>query len=182
MNANNSNSMILDANGRPIDDRPGRSRFSLFGIFLIVFGLLLAAGELTRQADVVSSAFFFAVGVVLVAAGARERSDLLLYAGVLVTGLALAGLITAPSVNIVHGEGWGSLFVGIGVAAVAGLRWLSSRKGMLAFALGLLLAFWGGSEVLQTYSSFPANGLIGPIVLVLIGLYVVTRRARIRMS
>jgi len=180
MKPDQSNPTVLDPFGRPLPGPGGRPRISLFGLFLIVFGLLLAAGELMSQAELMSSAFFLAIGIALLALGVRERSDLALYAGVLVTGLALAGLLTSPGLNALRGPGWGSVFVGVGVAGIAFVRWVTTRKNLLILALGAILAFWGATEVLQTYSDFPANRLIGPLVLVALGIYIVSRRGLFR--
>ncbi len=150
--------------------RPG---IPVVGIFLIVLGLLLAAGQLFNQAQFVGSAFFLALGVALLVIGIRDRSDLALYAGVFVVAIALSDLL--HSANAIDGSGWGPLFLGIGVMAVALLRSARSHRLGWALGVGLLLALWGGSDVAATYVDFPTDRLVGPLLIVLLGVYIVSR-------
>jgi hypothetical protein len=154
-----------------------RSGVSTIGVFLIVLGLFLAAGQLFSEAQVGASAFFLAVGVVLLVVGVRDRSDLALYAGVFVTALALSDLLN--SMNLIHGSGWGTLFLGLGVMAVALIRSSTGRRITWTLGIGALLALWGGSDVAASnIANFPSDRLIGPLLIVLLGLYVVTRNRR----
>jgi hypothetical protein len=154
----------------------GRRGVPLVGIFLIVLGLFLAAGQLFPEAQIGASAFFLAVGVLLVLVGVRDRSDLALYAGVFVTALATSNLLT--SLSVIHGSGWGTLFLGIGVMAIALIRSSAGRRWGWALGIGVLLALWGGSEVAASNLDFPTDRLIGPLLIVLLGVYIVTRRGR----
>ena len=130
-----------------------RSGVSTIGVFLIVLGLFLAAGQLFSEAQVGASAFFLAVGVVLLVVGVRDRSDLALYAGVFVLGL--------------------------GVMAVALIRSSTGRRITWTLGIGALLALWGGSDVAASnIANFPSDRLIGPLLIVLLGLYVVSRNRR----
>ena len=156
---------------------PGsRRRVPLIGIFLIVLGLFLAAGQLSSEAQLGASAFFLAVGLVLVVVGFRDRSDLALYAGVFVTALALADLLSSAA--LIHGSGWGTLFLGVGVMAIALIRSSAGRRWGWALGIGALLALWGGSDVAASNLAFPADRLVGPLLIVLLGLYIVTRNRR----
>jgi hypothetical protein len=147
------------------------------GFFLIVVGLLLAAGQLFGQAQIGASAFFLALGVVLLLVGIRDRSDLALYAGMFVTALALSDVLTG--VGLIHGEGWGTLFLGLGVMLVALIRSKPGKRTSWTLGIGALLALWGGSQVLSSqFANFPADRLIGPLLIVLLGLYVLTRSRR----
>lgn len=145
----------------------------LVGVFLIVLGLFLAAGQLVHEAQIGASAFFLTVGLVLVFVGFRDRSDLALYAGVFVTALALSDLLS--SVGLIHGAGWGTLFLGLGLIAVALIRSSAGKRLGWAVGIGALLALWGGSDVAATNLNFPTDRLIGPLLIVLLGLYIVTR-------
>lgn len=153
---------------------PGnRSRVPLVGVFLIVLGLFLAAGQLVREAQIGASAFFLTVGLILVYLGIRDRSDLALYAGAFVTALALSDLLS--SIGVIHGAGWGTMFLGIGVIAIALIRSTAGRRLGWALGIGALLALWGGSDVAASNLNFPTDRLVGPLLIVLLGLYVVTR-------
>jgi hypothetical protein len=51
----------------------------------------------------------------------------------------------------------------------------------LTWTLGIggLLTLWGGSDVLASnFSNLPTDRLIGPLLIVLLGLYVVARSRR----
>ncbi len=153
---------------------PGnRSRVPLVGVFLIVLGLFLAAGQLVREAQIGASAFFLTVGVILVYLGIRDRSDLALYAGAFVTALALSDLLS--SIGLIHGAGWGTMFLGIGVIAIALIRSTAGHRLGWALGIGALLALWGGSDVAASNLNFPTDRLVGPLLIVLLGFYVVTR-------
>jgi hypothetical protein len=143
------------------------------GLFLIVLGLLLGAGQLFSQAQIAGSAFFLALGLVLLVVGVRDRSDLALYAGVFVIALATSDLL--HSLDVIRGSGWGPLFLGIGVIGIALVRAATGRRLGLAIAVGLLLTLWGGSDVAATYANFPTDRLVGPLLIVLLGAYIVTR-------
>jgi hypothetical protein len=145
----------------------------LVGVFLIVLGLFLGAGQLFSQAQVGASAFFLTVGLLLVFVGVRDRSDLALFAGVFVTAQATSDLLT--SLAVIHGSGWGTLFLGIGVMAIALIRSSAGRRWGWALGLGALIALWGGSQVAASNLDFPTDRLIGPLLIVLLGLYIVTR-------
>jgi len=157
--------------------RGSRSGISTIGIFLIVLGLLLAAGQLFSQARVGASAFFLAVGLVLLFVGFRDRSDLALFAGVFVTALALSDVLS--SVGLISGSGWGTMFLGLGVMAVAIIRSSAGRRLTWTLGIGALLALWGGSDVAASnLADFPSDRLIGPLLIVLLGVYVVSRSRR----
>jgi hypothetical protein len=148
------------------------------GIFLIVLGIILAAGQLFPAAQVGASAFFLAVGLVLVVAGIRDRGGLALYAGVFVTALALADLLS--SAGLIRGAGWGTLFLGVGVMAIALIRSSAGRRRGWAVLIGALLVLWGGSSIAVSNLAFPADRLVGPLLIVLLGIYIVTRNRRAR--
>ena len=153
-----------------------RGGFPMFGVFLIVFGLLLVGGEFFSWARVGTAAFFLAIGVVLIAVAVRDKSDLALFVGVFMAGLALSDFLSAT--NVVHGDGWGTLLVGIGWMLAALWRSSWGRRPGAAFVFGAILAVWGGFQVAQADLNFPADRLVGPVLIVLLGLWIVSRRAR----
>jgi hypothetical protein len=150
-----------------------RSRVAVAGIFLICLGVLLGAGQLFPDARIGASAFFVAVGVALVVIGIRDRSNLSLYAGIFVVAIALSNMLS--SMGRIDGPGWGTLFLGIGVTVIALIRSKAGRRLGWALGIGLLLVLWGGGEVVASLLQFPADRLIGPLLIVLLGLYVVSR-------
>ncbi len=149
-------------------------RVPLLGIFLIALGLFLAAGEFFREAQIGASAFFLVVGVLLVLTGLRDRSDLALYVGVVIAALALSDLLSG--LGLIHGHGWGTFFLGVGVIGLALIRSRTGRSWGRAVIVGALLALWGGSQVATSYLSLDLDRLVGPVLIVLLGLYIIRRR------
>jgi hypothetical protein len=158
-------------------DGPRRRTVPLFGLFLIVFGALLAAGELFKVAELGASALFLALGLVLLLVWLRDHSDAALYCGIFVTALALSDLLTGA--GVVSGSGWGALFLGVGVLIVAPIRARSARSWGWPVVIGGLLCLWGGSEIATSYVK-DADRLVGPVLLVLLGIWIVGRNRRSR--
>jgi glucose dehydrogenase len=146
----------------------------LLGIFLIVLGLALVIGQLVEAAQIGASAAFLALGLVLLVVWTRQHGDLALYAGVFVTALALSDLLTG--LNIVHGSGWRTLFLGIGVLCIVPIRMRAHRSWTGTAILGVLLALWGGGEVLATYWNQDLDRLVGPLLLVLLGVWIISQQ------
>ena len=155
---------------------PGRSRVSIVGFFLIGLGILLAAGQLFNEARIGASGFFLVVGALLVLVGFRDRSDLALWAGVIVSALALSDLLS--SMGLIHGSGWGTMFLGLGVIAIALVRSSGGKRLGWTLGIGALLALWGASDVAAANVNFPTDRLVGPLLIVLLGLYIVTRNRK----
>jgi hypothetical protein len=149
---------------------------SLLGIFLICLGVVMAAGEMLGGRDVALSSLLLAVGIVLLVYWGRQGSTLALYAGIFLTSLSAADLLTA--LHVLSGNGWGTLFLGIGILALVPIRSHSGQSWGGAALLGGLLAFWGGSDVASHYLNFALDRFIGPLLLVLLGVYLVGRAAR----
>jgi hypothetical protein len=160
-------------------ETPGpRGTVPLFGVFLILFGLLLAAGQLLKVAQLGASALFLALGIVLLLVWVRDHSDAALYVGVFVTALALSDLLTGG--GLVSGSGWRTLCLGIGVLAIATIRARSGRSWRWPLVIGGLLALWGGSQIATSYMNVDADRLVGPALLVLLGIWIVSRSWRSR--
>ena len=59
------------------------------------------------------------------------------------------------------------------------IRSSAGRRLTWTLGIGGLLILWGGADVLATnFSNFPTDRLIGPLLIVLLGLYIVTRSKR----
>jgi hypothetical protein len=144
------------------------------GVFLIVLGLFLVAGQVFREAQIGASAFFLLVGVLLVLTGLRDRSDLALYVGVFIAALALSDLLTG--IGAIHGHGWGTFFIGVGVVGLALIRSRTGRSWGKAIIIGGLIALWGGSQVVTSYLSLDLDRLVVPVLIVLLGVYIIRRR------
>ena len=149
--------------------------FPTLGVFLIVFGLLLVAGQFFAVAEYGTAAFFLAVGALLITVALRDRSDLALYLGVWMAALALSTFLSAG--GVARSSGWGWLFVGVGWMGASLWRSSWGRRLGAMFALGALVAFLGAFEVARTEFSV-SDRLIGPILLILLGVWIVSRRSR----
>jgi hypothetical protein len=166
----------IDPWGNEVPTPSAGRRVPMIGIFLIVLGLLLAAGQFFNIAAVGASAFFLALGLILLASGLRDRSDLALYAGLFVTSIATSDLLSG--LGVVHGGGWGMLIFGLAVVALALIRARAGRRPRAAIVIGILLAIWGGAGVAADNLNFSIDRLVGPALIVLLGLWLVTRSAR----
>jgi hypothetical protein len=155
-----------------------RGGFPTFGVFLIVFGLLLVAGQYFTIAEYGIAAFFLAIGAVLIVSGIRDKSDLALFLGVFIAALALSDFLTAA--NVIHrtDNGWGTLFVGIGWILAALWRSQWGRRPGAGFFFGIVFALWGGLQVAQSQVDFPADKLVGPVLIIVLGVWIVSRRMR----
>jgi hypothetical protein len=160
-----------------IEEGGGQSRnFPLLGLFLIVLGVLMAAGEFFAVAAIGAATFFLAIGIMLLLYWNRERSTLALYAGIFLTALSAADLLLA--LRLISGPGWAPLFLGVGILALVPIRARAGQGWGAAALLGGLLTFWGGSDVLTSYLNFPLDRYVGPLLLVLLGIYLVGRAVR----
>ena len=152
----------------------------IFGIFLILFGLFLVFNEFVAVTRVAVSAFFLVLGLALLAQWLRDRGHLSLYFGAIITALSLADLLTA--FGVVHGDGWGTFLLGIAFLAIAAIR-ASGGAGLgWQAVLGIVLFLGGGTQVASFYGAPDIGRFAVPLLIVLLGLWIVTRQrsARIR--
>jgi len=159
---------------------PGtRPRLPWVGIFLVVFGGLLLVEEVVPGARLAGSAFVVAVGIALLISWAVNRQIWELYAGVLVTALALPSALTDAGL-IENGSGWGTLFLGVGLLAVALMRWFGHAGIGWQFVIGGLLALSGGSQVAERdVPNFPSlERFAWPVVILTIGILLLARSRR----
>ena len=166
----------IDSWGNEVPPATTGRRVPLIGIFLIVLGLLLAAGQVFNVAAVGASAFFLALGLILVAAGLRDRSDFQLYAGLFVTAVAASDLLSG--LGVIHGSGWGLLLFGVALVLLALVRMRSGRRPGATIVVGILLALWGGAQVAAANLNFSIDRLIGPALIVVLGIWLLVRSGR----
>lgn len=159
---------------RVADDRP---RLPLIGIFLVLFGAVLLIGQLFPSARFAGSAVVVAVGLVLVGAWFTRRAGVIaLYAGVVLTALSLPNLLRDLGL-ITQGNGWGTLFLGLGFIAIGLIR-ASGRAGVgWQIIVGGVLAALGLVQVLlrELPGSPGLDGLLWPLVILLAGVWLITR-------
>jgi hypothetical protein len=148
------------------------------GIFLIVFGALLLLERFVPQFRLAGSAFLLAVGLVFLIRWAVERGTASLYAGSIITALALPGVLEGS--GILAGPGLGTLCLGLAFLFIALVR--SAGRGGVGWQawFGAILVIIGGAQV-----ALPQlGGLLVPAILVVGGVALIAgglnpaRRAR----
>ncbi len=150
-----------------------RRNIPLFGIFLILLGLFLILNDYVTQAQVAISAFWVCLGVVLLVVWLRDGNHAALYLGAIMVALALSDLLTET--NVVRGDGWGTLFLGIAAALIALIRVARGGGWGWQIVVAVPLILLGGAEVGSTYANADLNGLAVPILIILLGLIVISR-------
>jgi hypothetical protein len=144
--------------------RPG---LPWIGIFLVVFGALLLLDRFLPQFETAGSAFLLAVGLVLLGRWVLERGSGSLYAGALITAVALPNVLEGS--GIVGGPGLGTLCLGLAFLFIALVRYLT--KGGVGWQ-----AWLGGMLSVIGLLSLAVPGLgplVIPAVLVALGVLLV---------
>jgi hypothetical protein len=145
--------------------RPG---LPWIGIFLLVFGGLLLLQQLFPQFQAVGSVVVLAIGLAFLVKWAVDRGAASLYAGSIITALALPGLLNAAGIEA---NGLTTFFLGVAFLFIAAVR--VATGGGLGWQLwfGGLLAVIGGAQI----ANAPLGGYILPVILVALGLLLIVR-------
>ncbi|HEY6056495.1 MAG TPA: hypothetical protein VIV06_00610 [Candidatus Limnocylindrales bacterium] len=148
---------------------------SPIGIFLVILGGLLLLDQVLPQARLVGSAVVLAIGIALLVRWAMRRSTLSLYAGAIVVALALPPLL--EELGAIRGPGWGTLFLGIALLAIALIRGAERGGWGWQLTVGTVLAVIGGLQIAaREIAGLPSPGqLVWPVLLVGLGLIVILR-------
>jgi hypothetical protein len=160
------------------DDEDLRRGLPWMGVFLVVFGGILLLGTAFPSAHILGSALTTALGVALLASWATGRGWGL-YPGLLITAYSLPSLLVDLGL-IPAGGGYGTFLFGVGLLGVAVMRWSARRTWGWQLIVGGILALAGGSEIAsRLWPGFPGLGdLLGPLVLILIGVVILSRAFR----
>jgi hypothetical protein len=145
--------------------RPG---LPWIGIFLLVFGGLLLIQQVFPSAKSVGSVVVLAIGIAFLVKWAIDRGTGSLYAGAIITALAVPGLLNAAGVEA---NGLSTFSFGIAFLFIAVVRAASGGGWGWQLWFGGLLAVLGGTSI----ANAPLGGLIVPIVLVALGLVLILR-------
>jgi len=159
--------------GQVADDH---RRLPLFGIFLVVLGGVLLIEQIVPGAQALGSAIVVAVGVALLVAWAVNRQVWQLYAGAILTALALPSLL--QDLNVINeGGGWGTLFLGVAFLAIAAIRAASGGGFGWQAVLGVVLAVVGGSQIgANVIPNFPSlDKVFWPVIILVLGVLLVAR-------
>ena len=160
------------------DDEDVRRGLPWMGVFLVAFGGILLVGTAFPDAHILGSAITTALGVALLVSWATGRGWGL-YPGLLITAYSLPGLLIDLDL-LPPGGGYGTFLFGLGLLGVALMRWTARHTWGWQLVVGGILALAGGSEVAsRLWPGVPTLGeLLGPLVLILIGLVIITRAIR----
>ena len=147
--------------------RPG---LPWFGIFLLVFGGLLLIQQVFPQFQAVGSVVVLAIGLAFLVKWAIDRGTGSLYAGAIITALAVPGLLNAAGVEA---NGLSTFSLGVAFLFIAAVRAASGGGWGWQVWFGGLLALLGGANI----ANASLGGLIVPIALVVLGAVLVLRGA-----
>jgi len=159
-------------------DEDVRRGLPWIGVFLVVFGGILLVGATFPDAHILGSALTTALGVALLVSWASGRGWGL-YPGLLITAFSLPGLLVDLGL-LPPGGGYGTFLFGAGLLGVAVMRWTARRTWGWQLVVGGILFVAGGAEVAaRLWPGFPMTGdLLGPLILVALGLLILGRAAR----
>ena len=141
--------------------RPG---LPWIGIFLLVFGGLLLIQQLVPQAAPASSLIVLAIGLAFLIKWAIDRGTGSLYAGAIITALAVPGLLNAAGID---NDGLSTFSFGVAFLFIALVRVVSGGGWGWQLWFGGLLALVGAANIAG--ASFA--GLLLPIILLALGAF-----------
>jgi hypothetical protein len=144
-------------------DQARRPGMPWIGIFLLVFGGLLVLQQLYPQAQSVGSVLVLAIGLAFLIRWAMTRGTGSLYAGAIITALAVPSALTNAGLGR---EGVGTLALGVAFLFIALIRAMSGGGIGWQAWIGGLLAVIGGVSVVQPQ----VGGLLVPVALVVLGV------------
>ena len=147
--------------------RPG---LPWIGIFLLVFGGLLLLQQLFPEFQAVGSVIVLAIGLAFLVKWAVDRGAGSLYAGSIITALALPGLLNAAGIEA---NGLTTFFLGVAFLFIAAVRLATGGGAGWQLWFGGLLAVIGGAQI----ANAPLGGYILPVILVALGLLLIVRGA-----
>jgi hypothetical protein len=150
------------------DSDGSRSSVPWVGLVLVALGLLFLADEFLPAVRLASSLVFLAIGVGLLALWLVRRRGAALYAGTLITALAVPSVLR--DADLATGGGWTTLSLGVGFLFIALVRYLERGGWGWQVWVGAILVLVGGA------STTDLVGRVGwPIVLVVLGALLVYR-------
>jgi len=157
-----------------IGGTPARSRLPWFGIFLVVFGVLLLLRQVNPNLETAGSLLVLAAGVAFLVSWLVNRGMGSLYLGAIITALAAPDLLAAA--GVIEGPGVGTLCLGLAFLFIAVVRAASGAGwGWQAILGAILFAIGGSNLVIPSFSD-----LVWPIILVALGVIVLLRASAAR--
>ena len=145
--------------------RPG---LPWIGIFLLVFGGLLLLQQAFPQFEALGSVVVLAIGLAFLVKWAIDRGTASLYAGAIITALAMPGLLNAAGVEA---NGLSTFSLGVAFLFIAVVRLATGGGVGWQLWFGGLLAVIGGASIVNA----PLGGYVLPLVLVGLGILLIAR-------
>jgi hypothetical protein len=145
--------------------RPG---LPWIGIFLLVFGVLLLIQQAYPDFKAAGSVVVLAIGLAFLVRWAVERGTGSLYAGAIITALAVPGLLDAAGIDA---DGLSTFSFGVAFLFIAAVRAASGGGVGWQLWFGGFLALLGGVSIAG--ASF--GPYIVPIILVALGAMLILR-------
>jgi hypothetical protein len=145
--------------------RPG---LPWIGIFLLVFGGLLLIQQIFPQFQALGSVVVLAIGLAFLVKWAIDRGTGSLYAGAIITALAVPGLLNSAGIEA---NGLSTFCFGIAFLFIAAVRAASGGGWGWQVWFGGLLAIVGGASM----SSSTAGDIVVPLLLVALGAALLLR-------
>ena len=149
-------------------DQARRPTLPWIGVFLLVFGGLLLLQQLYPQFQAAGSVLVLAIGLAFLIKWALDRGTGSLYAGALITALAVPGLLNGLGVTT---DGLSTFSFGVAFLFVALVRAFNGGGIGWQAWLGGLLTIVGAAEI----TGATPGGWILPIVLVAIGIVLIVQ-------
>jgi hypothetical protein len=149
-------------------DEARRPGLPWIGIFLLVFGALLLIQQLNPEFRSVGSVIVLAIGLAFVVQWAIGRGTGSLYAGAIITALAVPGLLNSAGIEA---SGLTTFSLGVAFLFIAAVRAVSGGGiGWQAWFGGLLALVGAASIAGASYAA-----LLLPILLVGLGILLILR-------
>jgi hypothetical protein len=145
--------------------RPG---LPWIGIFLLVFGVLLLIQQAYPDFKAAGSVVVLAIGLAFLIRWAIERGTGSLYAGAIITALAVPGLLNAAGVQA---DGLSTFSFGVAFLFIAVVRAVSGGGVGWQLWFGGFLALLGAVSIAG--ASF--GPYVVPVILVALGVLLITR-------
>jgi hypothetical protein len=151
--------------GSDNEHRPG---LPWIGIFLLVFGGLLLLQQVFPQFAAVGSVIVLAIGLAFLVKWVIDRGTASLYAGAIITALAVPGLLNAAGIEA---NGLTTFSLGVAFLFIAVVRLATGGGIGWQVWFGGLLAVIGGAQI----ANAPLGGYILPLILVALGILLIAR-------
>lgn len=149
-------------------DEARRPGLPWIGIFLLVFGGLLLLEQVYPQFRSAGSVVVLAIGLAFLVKWAVDRGTGSLYAGAIITALAVPGLLNAAGIEA---DGLSTFSFGVAFLFIALVRAASGGGVGWQVWFGGLLALVGGANIAG--ASFA--GLLLPVILLVLGAIILLR-------